>query len=113
MGDECRRSQRVPRGHRVVIDESWLQEFLGKAADDKSIAFDIGANVGEWSIAMSQVFAGVVAIEPDPRAYSELAAAAPNNVPAILHERVAPTIVAADRASDWSCRPGGGADHQA
>lgn len=63
-----------------MIDESWLQEFLGKAADDKSIAFDIGANVGEWSIAMSQVFAGVVAIEPDPRAYSELAAAAPNNV---------------------------------
>lgn len=55
-----------------MIEESWLVEFVEKSADAGGLAFDIGANVGSFSALLAGKFAGVVAVEPDPRAFGFL-----------------------------------------
>lgn len=62
------------------IDERWLVPFMEKASRDRGIAIDVGANVGQVSSYLSDMFDGVVAVEPDPRAFKELLANAPENV---------------------------------
>jgi FkbM family methyltransferase len=63
-----------------MIDEHWLVEFIERAAIADELAFDIGANVGEWARALSPKFGGVLSVEADPRAYGELVRNAPGNV---------------------------------
>lgn len=63
-----------------VVEEPWLVPHIKKAARDRGIAIDVGANVGLMSSLMSELFDGVVAVEPDPRAFADLLADAPENV---------------------------------
>lgn len=62
------------------IDETWLVQFIERASIDRGIAIDVGANVGLMSSLMSELFDGVVAVEPDPRAFASLLADSPANV---------------------------------
>ena len=53
------------------IGEQWLVPFVEVGVNNlnsTSIAVDVGANVGDWSRALSEMFDDVIAIEPDERA---------------------------------------------
>lgn len=63
-----------------MIDETWLLPFIGAAAAEGGLAFDIGANVGAVTEVLAENFDGVLAVEPDPRAFGELLASAKKNV---------------------------------
>lgn len=69
----------MPRGRRFsenmnAIEEHWLLPFLNCGLPcGSNVAFDIGANVGEWSLLMASRCRHVVAVEPDARAYSVVA----------------------------------------
>lgn len=66
------------------MDEVWLEEFRERALDGPCrVALDIGANTGDWTRWMAEHFDGVLAVEPDPRAYEALIADKPQNVVAI------------------------------
>ena len=55
------------------MSESFLGEFAEACRQGKcDLAFDIGANVGEWTVFLGQHFDRVVAVEPDTRAFEEL-----------------------------------------
>lgn len=54
-----------------MIEEHWLMPFLNSGAPSGSgLAFDIGANAGEWTGLLADRCGHVVAVEPDPRAFS-------------------------------------------
>lgn len=58
-----------------MIEESWLVRFVQVAKDyGATVAFDIGANVGDWTEMLCESFDTVVAVEPDPRAFNALKA---------------------------------------
>jgi FkbM family methyltransferase len=60
------------------MNEWWLLQVLQAYKDkfpSREVAIDVGANVGEWAVLLSQHFARVYAIEPDPRASSKIPAA--------------------------------------
>lgn len=59
-----------------MIDETWLEEFIGSG----DLAFDIGANVGAWTERLASSYTNVLAVEPDPRAFAILQASANQNV---------------------------------
>lgn len=63
-----------------MMEEPWLIEFIDRAAQAGGIAFDIGANTGTLTKEFSSRFDGVVAVEPDPRAFAILSAGADKNV---------------------------------
>lgn len=63
-----------------MIEESWLIPYIEKASADGGLAFDIGANVGEVTAVIAEHFEGVLAVEPDPRAFKDLVASAAKNV---------------------------------
>lgn len=66
------------------MEETWLEEFRQRAVQGPCrVALDIGANTGEWTRWMAAHFDGVLAIEPDHRAYYSLLADKPPNVVAI------------------------------
>jgi hypothetical protein len=63
------------------MSEEWLEEFREAAvAGPCRVAIDIGANVGEWTRWLAARFDHVIAVEPDPRALSELRQSLPPNV---------------------------------
>lgn len=63
------------------MEESFLTEFSERACEGRCrVAIDIGANTGEWTRWLATKFDHVLAIEPDPRAYSELQHGLPGNV---------------------------------
>lgn len=64
----------------MAIDETWLLPFIGSAASEGGLAFDIGANVGEVTEVLAENFDGVLAVEPDPRAFETLLARGLKNV---------------------------------
>lgn len=48
-------------------EAAFLREFMVKAGEgERRLAFDIGANIGEWTRWLSLRFEQVVAVEPDP-----------------------------------------------
>jgi FkbM family methyltransferase len=54
-----------------MIEEHWLLQHVRDGIDglrQKSLAVDVGANVGSWSTMLSREFVSVIAIEPDERA---------------------------------------------
>lgn len=57
--------------------EFWLNEpvmsGIGRLAS-KALAVDVGANIGTWSVSLSQMFDEVLAFEPDERNYSQIPA---------------------------------------
>lgn len=56
-----------------MIEETWLVSYIEIAKKfGATVAFDIGANVGEWTALLAEHFDIVVAVEPDPRAYETL-----------------------------------------
>lgn len=59
-----------------MIEETWLEEFIGEG----DLAFDIGANTGTWTELLAAAYGGVVAVEPDPRAFAILQASSNQNV---------------------------------
>ena len=59
-----------------MIEETWLEQFIG----DGGLAFDIGANDGDWSARLARSYANVVAVEPDERAFSVLQASTAQSV---------------------------------
>ena len=62
------------------MNEHFLREFADACIEGQcGLAFDIGANVGEWTVYLSQHFDVVVAVEPDARAFAELNMAAAEN----------------------------------
>ena len=62
------------------MNEQFLVEFANACIEGEcGLAFDIGANVGEWTLYLCEYFDNVVAVEPDARAFSELNLAAPQN----------------------------------
>ena len=64
----------------MAIDETWLLPYIGAAASDGGLAFDIGANVGDVTEVLAENFDGVLAVEPDPRAFGMLLAKGLKNV---------------------------------
>jgi FkbM family methyltransferase len=62
------------------MEEPWLVEHILRAAESCDIAIDIGANKGDVSRLLAERFRGVLAVEPDPRAFAELCRSVPNNV---------------------------------
>ena len=54
-----------------MIEEHWLLPILGQAPTGL-LAFDIGANDGEWTRLLSGRHSHVVAVEPDERAFHHL-----------------------------------------
>jgi FkbM family methyltransferase len=55
--------------------EIWLTEPVMTAINglsSKSLAVDVGANVGTWSVPLCEIFDEVVAFEPDERNYSQI-----------------------------------------
>jgi FkbM family methyltransferase len=63
------------------MSEEFLEEFRERAvAGPCRVAIDIGANVGEWTRWLAERFDYVIALEPDPRAYSRLVRDLPSNV---------------------------------
>ncbi len=57
------------------IFEGWLVPFVEVGVNNltsTSLAVDVGANVGEWSRALSEMFQDVIAIEPDERVSSRI-----------------------------------------
>lgn len=63
-----------------MIDETWLLPYIGAAASEGGLAFDIGANVGDVTEVLAENFDGVLAVEPDPRAFETLLARGLKNV---------------------------------
>ena len=61
-----------------MTEETWLLPYIEQSAG--GLAFDIGANVGEVTAAIAEHFEGVLAVEPDPRAFKDLVASAAKNV---------------------------------
>jgi FkbM family methyltransferase len=62
------------------MNEWWLKQVLDSAIPKiarREVAIDVGANTGEWTLALSPHFERVYAVEPDERA-SSLIQAAPN-----------------------------------
>lgn len=56
-----------------MIEESWLIKYAERARDfGATVAIDVGANVGEWTAMLAEMFDIVVAVEPDPRAFARL-----------------------------------------
>ena len=50
------------------MNETWLKQWWPKIeACPRRLAFDVGANVGEWTIALRHLFAKIVSLEPDLR----------------------------------------------
>jgi len=48
--------------------EPWLKQWMPKIeASPRGVAFDIGANAGDWSELFAGLFAKVVSLEPDER----------------------------------------------
>jgi FkbM family methyltransferase len=55
--------------------EFWLTEPVMSGINrlaSKSLAVDVGANVGTWAVPLCQMFDEVVAFEPDERNYSQI-----------------------------------------
>ena len=55
--------------------EFWLIEPVTKAIKglaSKSLAVDVGANVGTWSVTLCEMFDSVLAFEPDERNFSQI-----------------------------------------
>jgi FkbM family methyltransferase len=51
-----------------VKSEPWLNQWLPKIqACPRGMAWDIGANAGEWTVMLSGMFDRVVSLEPDDR----------------------------------------------
>jgi FkbM family methyltransferase len=67
------------------MDETWLEEFRDEilGMDRRGVAYDLGANVGEWTRWLAPHFSHVLAVEPDPRAYAALMTDASANVHAV------------------------------
>ena len=63
-----------------MIEETWLTPYIEIAAEHGGIALDIGANTGSVARLLATKFDGVLAVEPDPRAFEELRSSAPENV---------------------------------
>lgn len=56
-----------------TIEESWLLPFVDRAAPPgTALAFDIGANEGDWTRLLASRCDHVVSVEPDARAFAEL-----------------------------------------
>jgi FkbM family methyltransferase len=54
-----------------MIEEQWLVQFLETGAPvGTGVAFDIGANAGEWTGLLADRCGHVVAVEPDARAFA-------------------------------------------
>ena len=57
------------------VFEFWLTEPVMtaiKGLADKSLAVDVGANIGTWSVPLCEMFDEVLAFEPDERNFSQL-----------------------------------------
>jgi len=54
-----------------MIEEHWLLPILDRAAPSR-VAFDIGANEGDWMRLLAKRCAHVVAVEPDERAFATM-----------------------------------------
>lgn len=55
--------------------ETWLKKPTLQgihSLKNRSLAIDVGANVGSWTETLSGLFLNVIAIEPDPRAYEKI-----------------------------------------
>jgi FkbM family methyltransferase len=55
--------------------ETWLKKPTLDSIHglkQRSLALDVGANVGSWTETLSGLFMTVIAIEPDPRAYEKI-----------------------------------------
>jgi FkbM family methyltransferase len=63
-----------------TVEEPWLVEHIVRASESCDIAIDIGANTGDVSRLLAERFRGVLAVEPDPRAFAELLGSVPKNV---------------------------------
>lgn len=63
-----------------MIEETWLIPYIEIAAEHGGIALDIGANTGSVARLLATKFDGVLAVEPDHRAFAELLSSAPPNV---------------------------------
>lgn len=62
------------------MNEQFLVEFANACTEGEcGLAFDIGANVGEWTSFLADYFGRVVSVEPDSRAFAKLQASAPPN----------------------------------
>jgi FkbM family methyltransferase len=62
---------------RPTIEEPWLLPFLDRGAPPgTALAFDIGANEGDWTKLLATRCGHVVSVEPDARAFAELASRA-------------------------------------
>jgi hypothetical protein len=63
------------------MQEPWLQPFIDDIAGlgKKAVAYDIGANAGEWTRWLGGQFSHVLALEPDHRAYQALLSVRPKN----------------------------------
>jgi FkbM family methyltransferase len=59
----------------MPIEESWLVDAVGQGMASiycRDLAIDVGANVGEWTAELSNLFASVLAFEPDHRAAARI-----------------------------------------
>lgn len=57
------------------VMEFWLTEPVMAAINNlasKSLAVDVGANVGTWSVRLAELFDEVLAFEPDERNFSQI-----------------------------------------
>lgn len=55
-----------------MIEQEWLRPFVDEAVSrlkERSIAVDVGANVGCWTEELAAKFREVIAVEPDERAF--------------------------------------------
>lgn len=64
-----------------MIEESFVINNLGEffLRGPRNLAFDIGANKGEWTHWLSMRFSHVLAVEPDPRARAFMRKSLPAN----------------------------------
>lgn len=82
--------QGIEKKKRDMLDKYRVEEVI-EANGDTRVAIDIGANVGELTLALADRFDQVIAVEPDPAAYRCLA----ENVARLSNVRTVQAAIAA------------------